>query len=162
MTNVGGNVHQGIRMAMVLPLLPNNLVPAGRAVVTETLELGAPAGNRNQVDIFVHYLYRQWANIDISIHREEVRTNNSVESFHGRLLRSIGRQHPNIWMFVIGIQKIEHSLSMDFVRLRRGEEVPIRRRPEQVRLNRQIGKDCIFWSILSTIRQLNYFSYCSR
>lgn len=139
--NVGDNIRQGLRMAMVLPLLPEELIAAGRRAVREMLLVNhVPAHLDEAIGSFARYLERQWANERISVHRADNRTNNAVESFHGRMLRSMGRHHPSVWIFINVIQNIEHSLAMDFLRLRRGEGIPVRTRRGQMQLDQQIGK----------------------
>lgn len=124
---------------MVLPLLPEAQMAAGRLAVRQRMMDPQPQ-HIGPVNNFTQYLQRQWANAGISVHGEDQRTNNAVESFHYRLLRSLGRQHPNIWVFVTGLQAVEQSVAMDLLRLRRGEQIPIRQRPFRVLVNRRIGK----------------------
>lgn len=73
-----------IRIAMVLPLLPEGSLAEGVAV----LEALATEAN---VDIatFSQYLRRQWVPLHISVHGHNHRTNNSAEAFHRQLYRLV-------------------------------------------------------------------------
>lgn len=127
-------------MAMVLPLLPNNFLEVGRQAVRGTMLNDIDGLLLNNIQSFCQYLNRQWMDENISVYGQQHRTNNAVESFHSRLSKVMGRQHPNIWVFITNLQKMEHTMAMDFTRVRRGEELPIRQRPHLIRMNQQIGK----------------------
>lgn len=71
------------------------------------------------------------------MHRQTVRTNNSVESFHKLLFETIGRAHPNVWVFLAKIQKIEHVKAVQLTRVVNGIEiVEVRRRQYRLAENR--------------------------
>lgn len=128
-------------MAMVLPLLPQGQMVAGRQYIHGfMLDAVADAQAIQAINQFVDYLGRQWEAQNISVHGLCVRTNNAVESFHHSLIRRVGRPHPNVWMFVSYLQNTEHSKALDLIRVRRGEQVTVNRRRVYVQLDGTIRK----------------------
>jgi len=47
----------------------------------------------------------------------KTRTNNNNEGYNFRLQKKLGLEHPNIWIFVKGLQKEELSVSIDYIRV---------------------------------------------
>lgn len=114
------NISRAIKMAMSLPLLPQNLIQDGiNAVVNE-----GDASNRNFL-IFIEYLKNTWTTQNISVFQQNHRTNNAVESYHRTLFRIVGTPHPNVWIFIKKLRIMENSKAFDFIRLTNG--VPARR-----------------------------------
>ncbi|XP_019879374.1 uncharacterized protein LOC109607312 [Aethina tumida] len=136
--NVPNNIGQGVRMAMVLPLLPQDNFAAGIEEVEAWMRNGVQ-GQEQMITAFVTYLRRQWTRANVSVFGEEMRTNNSVESFHNSLVRMIGRKHPNIWVFVTHLLNMENAKASDLVRMTRGLQEPNTPRARYTRLNRRIG-----------------------
>lgn len=125
-------------MAMSLPLAPPELIQDGITLVANHLQLFA--GNA-AVDRFIQYWHRQWGLINISVYGLQSRTNNSVESYHALLLTLVGRRHPNFWVFISYLQKMENCKAVDLVRVRRDPtELPLNRRAQYVRLDTRISK----------------------
>ena len=63
------------------------------------------------------YCRDQWKEYD-AIHQEignccgkDMRTDNSVEGFHSRFTRLVGRNHPNVWMLIEMMQKEQRLTS---------------------------------------------------
>ena len=48
------------------------------------------------------------------------RTNNNNEAYNLRLQKKLSIGHPNIWMFVEGLQKKEVTISIDYIRVSTG------------------------------------------
>ena len=81
------------------------LIPVAGVNQAYTFIQEVPAYNigDNLHELFVYY-GDQWIEND-AIHQEawnchdkDRRTNNSVEVFHSRFNRLVGRNHPNVWM----------------------------------------------------------------
>lgn len=94
------DITKAIKMAMVLPLLPANLISEGITAV-ETESTTSPENFQR----FCSYLRNTWLSENISVFLLPNRTNNAVESVHRSLFRIVGRAHPNIWMFISFLQK---------------------------------------------------------
>ncbi|CAH0562759.1 unnamed protein product [Brassicogethes aeneus] len=90
-----------VKMAMALPLLPAARLQDGVWVLQN---LNVPGSVE-----FMNYIRIYWLPRDVSIWREDRRTNNLVESFHRDLFRIMGRQHPNCWHFINYLRKAENS-----------------------------------------------------
>lgn len=87
---------------------------------------------------FCDYMVRQWGRQNISVYGHAVRSNNSVESVHRYMFETVGRAHPNIWIFLTKILQIEHTKSVQLSRTRNGEEVRQTRRCEYRRQDERI------------------------
>lgn len=77
---------------------------------------------------FCNYLTSTWTGPNVSVHGQTIRTNNSVESYHKYLFTSIGRAHPNIWMFLSKMLEVEHTKATQLGRVINGYEVLEERR----------------------------------
>lgn len=83
-------------------------------------------------------MVRQWGSSNISVHGQNVRTNNSVESFHKFFFALVGRAHPNVWAFLTKYINMEHIKAVQLIRRARGEELPPRQRAKYIRQNEAI------------------------
>jgi hypothetical protein len=89
-----------VKMAMVLPLLPEHEFVNGVMVIEteatsfEVIQLALP---------LLQYIRNYWVNVvtpaRVSVFGQHRRTNNNVESFNNVFGRRLGR-HPNVWFFV--------------------------------------------------------------
>ena len=72
-------------------------------------------GDEDTIPLFDRKLWNHW-DTDLT-----TRTNNNNEAINLRVQKKLSyEQHPNIWVFVEGIQKEEYKISIDFVRVDTG------------------------------------------
>lgn len=132
------DLRRGLRMAMCLPLAPPQFLQDGVTLVNNHLQRfprGAIVGR------FIEYWQRQWGRINIYVYGVRSRTNNLVESYHASLSSLVGRRHPNFWVFVSFLQRMENSKAVDLIRIIRDPAaLPLRRRPAMVTLDNRISK----------------------
>lgn len=121
-----------LKMAMCLPLLPESLMPLGFEFIYSRL------ATPNEL-VFKSYMQRQWSRKNISVHRLQHRTNNSIESYHREVLRVIGNPHPNIWSFINSLKVIDHNKENDFWRLNNGVVAATPQRPKYAMNTQRIG-----------------------
>lgn len=101
-----------------------------------TLFFLAKVPNDPQFHDFCEYMTGFWSTQNISVHAQLIRTNNSVESFHNYLFSTIGGAHPNVWIFLHKIKKVEHSMAVKLNRVQLGVE-PLAKRQRVYRLAEQ-------------------------
>jgi len=71
-------------------------------------------GDEDTVPLYDRKLWNHW---DTDL---KTRTNNNNEAYNLRLEKKLGQEHPNIWIFVEGLQKEEVLISVDYVRVVNG------------------------------------------
>lgn len=118
------NADDAVSMAMVLPLLPNRHIAAGRKIVIRTFLRDAEEAASDRIQRFGRYLQGQWEGLNVSVFGESPQTRNAVESFHYALLKLVGMHHNSIWNFLEFLIKMENSRSCDITRLRQGGQLP--------------------------------------
>ncbi|KXJ68454.1 hypothetical protein RP20_CCG003401 [Aedes albopictus] len=124
------------RLAMQLPHLPADKIPAGIEVIVNHLR--KRTGDEAKVERFAKYMRRQWLSIVspyvYSTYNVPTTSNNAAESFHSKLRREIGPS-PAPWIFVEKIIQISQTIGLE---IDRGQTLPFRReqseRQRQVRL----------------------------
>lgn len=116
-----------LKMAMALPLLPANKIDEGIDLVCDLLSH----------DEFSTYL-KKWKRLCVSVDGLKHRTNNSVESFHHSLYSMVGRPHPNVWVFVNMMKRMEHVKSCDLNRFVNGVALPNVPRAKYRKINSKI------------------------
>lgn len=104
-------------MYMSLPLAPPEFIQDGVRLINNHLRQFV--GRDADINRFVQYWQRQWGRINIYVYDLLSRTNNAVESYHALLFTLVGRRHPNFWVFVSYLQKMENSKAVDLLRVRR-------------------------------------------
>lgn len=80
--NVRYHIAQGVNMAMVLPLIQQENFETGIDEVRNWMTDNVQGGEIEQIATFIQYLRRQWSRANVSVYKEDMRTNNYVESFH--------------------------------------------------------------------------------
>ncbi|KAF0704899.1 MULE domain-containing protein, partial [Aphis craccivora] len=97
------NAQRCVQMFSALALLPNNKIDEGYTVIRQYAR-----DNNIFMDMapFFNYFSRYWLNNQnggdylFSVHGIARRTNNNIESFHGRLKDKFQVMHPNLWTFL--------------------------------------------------------------
>lgn len=116
-----------LKMAMALPLLPAENIDEGIDIICQMLSS----------DEFSSYL-QKWKRLFVSVHGLKHRTNNSVESFHHSLYAMVGRPHPNVWVFINILKRMEHVKSCDLNRFDNGVALPNESRRKYRIINQKI------------------------
>ena len=98
---------------MALPLIP---VADVNQAYTFMDEVAAYNIGDNLHEFFVYYRDQCIENDAMhqevwNYHGKDRRTNNSVEVFHSRFNRLVGRNHPNVWMLTEMMQKKQRRTS---------------------------------------------------
>lgn len=119
--------NMALRMAMALPLLPVNDIDKGIDLICNLLKH----------DEFSTYL-QKWKRLFVSVYGLQHRTNNSVESFHHSLYSMVGRPHPNVWVFVNMLKRMEHVKSCDLKRFENGVALPTLPRAKYRKITKKI------------------------
>ncbi|KAK7116108.1 hypothetical protein V1264_001850 [Littorina saxatilis] len=63
-----------------------------------------------------------------NVHDTDIRTNNRVESWHSKLNKIVGRQHPNVHVLVNILREEQAQMEISLNRARLGARPPSRRR----------------------------------
>lgn len=123
MANESNTILCALKYATSLALLPHELIAAGINVVEKKLP------NSRQSKTFVRYLRRQWCNKpEVSVFNDKVRTNNAAESLHHNFLKIVGKTRPDIYDFLIALQRFENKIYMDLYRTFNNISIPKARR----------------------------------
>ncbi|KAF5286545.1 hypothetical protein FQR65_LT12549 [Abscondita terminalis] len=107
------NIRRGIKMAIALPLLPQELFEAGRQTVRRWLLDNAQDELINSIERFCIYFQTQWGNQNVSVNGEEIRTNNAVESFHKCLKQVVENAQQNLALggnVHLFLQRMSHAV----------------------------------------------------
>ncbi|KAE8738407.1 hypothetical protein FOCC_FOCC016113 [Frankliniella occidentalis] len=128
-------VRRIVRLTMALPLLPRNHIRIGfRLIVQEARNEGQYIFNI--VADFLNYVHNNWILSDVRIRRmcvfnSEQRTNNACES-NNRDLRRILGNHPNIFLFMEGLVRIERNTRILIQQLETGQRVTRPRKRQSI------------------------------
>ncbi|XP_071093722.1 uncharacterized protein [Haliotis cracherodii] len=123
-------VEQWIRQAFALPLLPLQQV---QDAWIDSMNQSPDVPN---ADEYNDYIVTNWVHYEASFplslwnHHQTFgpRTNNNLEGFHSRLNASLNHRHPNLYMSIKIIKKIEKSEKTKLSQLDLGAAPPVRKR----------------------------------
>ena len=111
----------------------------------EELVCGLDSNKKNDLDIFINYFRHTWLNGLYQIamwskygcdHRH--RTNNAMEGWHSQLKRLLPI-HPNIFIFIHGLKKMQAITHMNISKADAGASPP-QRKPKYVKLEVKLKK----------------------
>lgn len=120
------NAQFCVQMFCALALLPTNKIDEGYTVIRQY------ARDKNIfIDMapFFSYFSRYWLNNQnggeylFSVHGIARRTNNNIESFHGRLKEKFQVMHPNLWTFLTHLNELSTKSHITINQLEQGHSV---------------------------------------
>ncbi|CAF1122404.1 unnamed protein product [Brachionus calyciflorus] len=123
-----------------LAFLPPQYVSTGFNLLTST----APESlkiNPN-FSIYVNYVYKTWIHGEIWNHfyNNGPRTNNHVEGFHRKIDIELISDHPNLYVFIEYLKKLEVQTYLLFKRRQISNDFNTKRRPEDIFRDQKIVK----------------------
>lgn len=126
-------IEQGIfitRLYMQLPLLPPLLIPEALLSIQEV------ANDSEEYNAFSNYFSNQWMGIYtenvLSCYKENFRTNNPVEGWHGRLKKKISSQATIVSFFTI----IKERSSLQDIKIKKRTN-SLQRKAAQLKIDRK-------------------------
>ncbi|KAK3925520.1 Pol polyprotein [Frankliniella fusca] len=119
-------VRRIVRLTMALPLLPVRHIRRGFRLILETARDEGQYIFNILID-FLNYVNNNWILSDARLRRmcvfgSEHRTNNACET-NNRDLRKVLGNHPNIFLFMEGLVRIERNTRILIIQLSRGQKV---------------------------------------
>ena len=138
----GDPLRRWIRRLSALPLVPLDQVDH----VFDQAIFDAP--QVQGVDDMHTYMRNTWLNVDARFPRdlwnqytrmEESRTINSLEGWHNKINRYVGKPHPNIFELIQFLQKEELFQRTELMRLQAGGQANPRK-PRYIRLDQRIQR----------------------
>lgn len=128
-----GTIDTGLKYAANLALLPETAIADGIALVESKLD--SPACLQ-----LLQYIRRTWANEQISVYKDLIRTNNGSEAMHRRIIALLGSPHPSIFVFIEFFQKFEHHMSLELVRDLKKTSSSVYRKKQYIKDDERISK----------------------
>lgn len=125
------DIRKWIKMAAVLPLLPEDMIAESISII----EGQAP---RTAIWRSFFTYIRNWQRKNISVFSKSMRTNNNIESFNRTIIRVAGRDHPNVWSVIEKLRLFESNACIETMRANNGASQPGRRKVVYKALDRKI------------------------
>ena len=127
--NSDSNVRKQVRTLMSLAFLPILILRTNFTVV-QTSEV---TENTPALQQLCTYYQETWLSGSFppalwNVSQETVRTNNSVEGWHNKLNRSIGKIHPNVFELLTHLKKEQRETEITARQASLGAAPPVRRR----------------------------------
>lgn len=123
-----------VKETSALALLPQNYVALGFHYIQKQLP------NSFRWNRFTSYWKRQWLNANISVFGLVDRTNNYAESFNKSVNTLLKSKHPNIWILIHNLKKIEMDYSAEISKVADGLMIKKKRSGYMTKLDDQIKK----------------------
>lgn len=124
----------GLKYASNLALLPQRFINTGILLAESKI------GNSPNSTKLSQYLRNQWADKEISVFKDKVRTNNGSEAMHRRIISLLGQPHPSIFIFLEFLQKLEQHVSLELRRDQRNNPSSNYRKKEYIAADERIAK----------------------
>lgn len=130
-------IRQICKMCSALAYMPLNTIEDGWILIME----GVP--DNEKLNQFIDYFVEQWMDNPSlptalwNVHNQRHRTNNAVEGWNSKLNRMIGRQQPNIQLFVKCLKDEAINVS-HVIRSHDLGEVGVKRRKKYVQLDQRL------------------------
>ena len=105
---------------MGIPMLPQELITTAFNDLLQVEFPESSVGYQENILKLKKYIRRQWYKYDpklLSVHGEELSTNNGSESFHSLMKGEIKVHSPNCWSFVLTMNNILLDKAKDHMRM---------------------------------------------
>ncbi len=122
-----------IKEVSSLALLPKNFVSSGFQYIGNKFSTSIRWGR------FSDYWNRQWRKANISVYGLINRTNNFAESLNKSINSLIKRKHPDIWVLIHNIKKVERDKADEILKAYHGTIIHTRRSGPTSALNKKIN-----------------------
>lgn len=121
-----------VKETCALALLPQNYIASGFQYIRKQLP------NSFRWNRFTRYWRRQWLNANISVFDLVDRTNNYSESFNRSVNTLLKSKHPNIWILIHNLKKIEMDYTAQISKAAKGLFIPKKSSTYMIKLDAQI------------------------